>query len=427
MECDADIWNDCPSWKNRWEVLQPLQGGAQGNAYKVRRKSDDRIAFLKSVKAPTHPERRARFFREASAYESFNVAGAPTLIESNAHRHKDFSFHPYIATTFIEGPTLRKWREEKSEVELETALALTMSLLNILRDCHAVGLIHRDVKPDNIILVQGAPDNVVLLDFGLNYHEHVDADFQTEHWQEVGNRFLRLPELSAGSYLKQDPRSDITFCAGILFYVLTGDHPAVLEDAEGRLPHQRGEAPSRLLKASGARLRRLLSLFDNAFEPKIANRLSSVEVMRDAVMTIMAPEDPIGSPENDLIAIRTVMNTQSERRRLESINRFECAIQEVWTLYKEVQNELEGTLALSQTGMHITSEFGRNTLFWSRRGSSDRVLSTTYEVLEAGDEIIIRMSTESVYRTPLAEPSYETPFRDAVRSWLLARLNSALR
>jgi serine/threonine-protein kinase len=58
----------------------------------------------------------------------------------------------------------------------------------------AGGVVHRDIKPDNIILKSGVPSEVVLLDFGLNYHEQPDADFQTENWQEVGNRFLQCHE-----------------------------------------------------------------------------------------------------------------------------------------------------------------------------------------------------------------------------------------
>ena len=141
------------------------------------------------------------------------------LIESNAHRWEDAEFEPYIATDFIEGPTLSRWRDAQTYVPLGTAIETTRQLLAILSACHASGVVHRDVKPDNVILADADPGCPVLLDFGLNYHESEDDGFATEHGQEVGNRFLRLPELSAGSPLKQDPRSDLSFVAGILFYI----------------------------------------------------------------------------------------------------------------------------------------------------------------------------------------------------------------
>ena len=57
------------------------------------------------------------------------------------------------------------------------------------------------------------------------------------HGQDVGNRFLLLPELSAGGRLMQDSRSDLSFVTGILFYMLTGQDPDVLQAAAVPLVH----------------------------------------------------------------------------------------------------------------------------------------------------------------------------------------------
>ncbi len=233
-------WVNASRWLDRFDQQEALPGGGQGEAYRALRKSDQTPAFVKAIKSPKDPERRARFFREATAYDSFDIVGIPQLIESNAHLHKEPSAQLYIATTFIEGPTIRRWRAETTP-DLDTGVHMVLALLQILDACHAKGCIHRDVKPDNIILAGGDPAQPKLLDFGLSYHEVPDLEFQTEHGQEVGNRFLRLPELSAGSLDKKDPRSDLSFAAGILFYVLTGGHPDVLQDGYGRLPHQRSQ------------------------------------------------------------------------------------------------------------------------------------------------------------------------------------------
>lgn len=274
-------WIDAPSWKTRWETIDRLQGGGQGEAFRAKRLSDGKIGFLKTIKSRNDPERRARFFREASAYDSFGIDGVPRLIESNAYRHADPSVAPYIVTEFVEGPTLRKWRESKSIVSVETAVTITTHLLDVLHACHSKGCVHRDVKPDNIILDGGDPARVWLLDFGISYHNLGDVDFRTEDWQEVGNRFLRLPELSAGSRLKQDPRSDICFAAGILFYLLTGDHPDILEDGEGRLPHQRSNGLAKLQQVASPWLARLLVLFDEAFATRLVNRFATVRAMQE--------------------------------------------------------------------------------------------------------------------------------------------------
>ena len=203
---------------------------------------------------------------------------------------------PYIATEFIEGPTLRRWREAQEHYELDTAIEMTRKLLAVLSACHAGDIVHRDVKPDNIILANGDPGHPVLLDFGLNYHEIEGIAFETEHGQEVGNRFLRLPELSAGSPLKQDPRSDLSFAAGILLYMLTGRNPDVLQDAEGRLPHQRRDNDAKIQREADHGMTHLLSLFDTAFAPQISDRFTNADVMLEKLESVMNPRVVVTCP-----------------------------------------------------------------------------------------------------------------------------------
>lgn len=426
MSNDRVTWVDCETWRDRWETERRLSGGGQGEAFRARRKSDRQIAFLKVIKSAQDPERRARFFREASAYDTFSVGKAPSLIESNAHRHKDSRFVPYIATEFIEGPTLREWRTQQSRVTLDDAIAVTRSLLVTLRECHAANCVHRDVKPDNIILVEAEPTRIALLDFGLNFHEIKDVSFQTEFGQEIGNRFLRLPELSAGSSLKQDPRSDLSFAAGILFYAITGEHPDLLQDAEGRLPHQRPRALSSLQHVGGDRYARLASLFDNAFAPRIADRFSSADAMLANLDKVMEAPTTGGSVEDDLKAILEVIDTASERRRSETINRLREALNQVQRVHNKVGGSLGKALSLGQTGYSVTGEVGRNTLFWTRLGSNEHLVSTAYEAKEAGDEITITMAGETVYRTSISSPNYGDEFERSITAWVLAHIRSAL-
>ncbi|MCY3982018.1 MAG: hypothetical protein OXF51_09725 [Alphaproteobacteria bacterium] len=113
MTDEPKIWVDYQRWSDCWTRLQQLPGGGQGLARKARRKRDGRTAFVKAIKAKKNNERRARFFREASSYDTIRVPGIPGLIESNAHCWENTEVEPYIATEFIEGPTLRHWREAR--------------------------------------------------------------------------------------------------------------------------------------------------------------------------------------------------------------------------------------------------------------------------------------------------------------------------
>ena len=336
---------------------------------------DQHVAFLKVIKAKNNSERRVRFFREASAYDTIRAQGIPRLLESNAHRWEDAEVEPYIATEFVKGPTLRQWREAQPGVEVSIAIETTRKLLTILGACHAGGVVHRDVKPDNIILADGDPRRPVVLDFGLNYHEVEGVSFATEHGQEVGNRFLRLPELSAGSLLKQDPRSDLSFVAGIFFYMLSGRNPNVLQDAEGRLPHQRHDNHAKIRQVAGPGLTRLLSLFDTAFAPQIAYRFTNADVMLEKLEGMMKPR-VLGRSEEDLLkGIRESMDTQAARRRADTHARLGEALRQVQQVHEDTRKSLGFPVNRSQSNWNVAGTLGRNTLRWIEPGSNEAILS----------------------------------------------------
>ena len=415
-------------WRDSWVVVEKLQGGGQGNAWRVRRKLDDRDGFLKAIKEKRDPERRARFSREANAYDTVTARGIPRLIESNTHRWEEVEVEPYIVTDFIEGPTLRQWRENRERVELDEAIDATRELLAILSKCHEAGLVHRDVKPDNIILADDDPGRPVLLDFGLSFRKGSYIDFETEHGQEVGNRFLRLAELSAGSIQKHDQRSDLSFAAGILFYLLTGEPPYLLQDPNGRLPHQRDEALALLQELAGARLARLTSLFDSAFEPLIENRFASVDAMLSSMERVMEPRSKTRTEETQLERIREAMDTQASRRQEATHQRLTAAHQHIFRVFEDVQKYLRETTGITlETERHGFSGVRdtKRTLSWRRPGSEETVLSVTFDVREAGDEIVLHLSGDPVYRTSLASPHYDERFDEAIRDELIARLDEA--
>ncbi|MDR2195813.1 MAG: hypothetical protein LBE50_04325, partial [Gallionellaceae bacterium] len=336
---------------------------------------------------------------------------------------------PFIVTEFIDGFTLRSWRESQALVSLDVAVTITLQLLDILKACHAQGCVHRDIKPDNIILEEGSPARVWLLDFGISYHDLVDIDFQTEHWQEVGNRFLRLPELSAGSYgyAKQDPRSDICFAAGILFYLLTGYHPDVLEDSEGRLPHQRRDAVEKLHRAASTRLSLLLAIFDEAFSNRVVDRFATTEAMREKIDRMMIQGQwGNSSADEDVAVLRDLFDTSANRRLALRIKALDGMLHEVQSALIQSGKLISDMLSITQAGWEVGADGGKGRWFWSTLGKTDPILWISCESIPVGEELLLRISGETVYRTDLAEPVYGDNFQSVVQVWMNTHLRMAL-
>ena len=367
-----------------------------------------------------------RFFREAAAYDTCRFAGIPQLIESNAHNHQQSEITPFIATTFIEGPTLREWRQGRSDVSLDLAVAIAHALLQIIRGCHAIGLVHRDIKPDNIILKSGSRAQPVLLDFGLSFRPAPQFAHETEQEQEIGNRFLRLPELSSGSPLKQDLRSDLSFAAGILFFLLTGKNPNVLLDAERRMPHQRSGELAILQSVAGMRFPRLASLFDDAFVLNIDDRYTNADALLASLDRMMQSPERAHTDEDDLRVILEIVDTGALRRDRETRQQLSEALRQVRKVHSEVQRELRNSLGLVWGGTHLTGETGKVTLAWNKIDSDDRLGATIWEVRATGDELTFRMAGETVFRTSGTAPRFDEEFRETIRAALLKRLRESL-
>ena len=301
-------------------------------------------------------------------------------------------------------------------------LPTAVRLVGILRDCHAQGFVHRDVKPDNIILRDGDPAEPWLLDFGLNYHEEQTATFATEAGQELGNRFLRLPELSAGSRSKQDARSDLTFAAGILFYLLTGRHPDVLQDGEGRLPHQREEGLGLLRGVGGSRDARLAAFFDEAFMPNLSGRFPTAELMLVALGRLTSEDTPRSTLDDKVQAIRELVDTTPARRAREATRRFAEAIDRVEKVRLGVAARFPGAFNIGATGYSLTAEAGSYVLLWFRPVDGRPFLATRVEARDIGDELLVRLSGETIHRTQIERPVYGEDFELAVSEYFVAQL-----
>jgi serine/threonine protein kinase len=170
-----------------------------------------------------------------------------------------------------------------------------------VRHCHTNGVLHRDIKPDNIILRNGEIADPVLIDFGMGWaaqNEDRFGEFETGDHQELGNRFLRLPEHAPGQHVRSTG-SDVTMVVGVLFYLLTGTAPRVLLDLDGRMPHESMIELFPEETIADARWERVRRIFQEGFQQRLDMRYLETQTLADALASLSAPTR--GAP-TDLVA-----------------------------------------------------------------------------------------------------------------------------
>ncbi len=200
-----------------------------GEVYLAQDTRLDRKVALKILPAEVevHQDRMRRFVQEAKAASALNHPNIITIYEIE----QIDSVH-FIATEFIDGETLRE-RVRKTSIKLGEVLDVAVQIASALSAAHTAGIIHRDVKPENIVL--RADGIVKVLDFGLaklserRPPESVDAEaatralVQTEPGVVLGTVAYMSPEQARG--LAVDERTDIFSLGVVIYEMVAGQAP----------------------------------------------------------------------------------------------------------------------------------------------------------------------------------------------------------
>jgi hypothetical protein len=158
---------------------------------------------------------RQRFFREAKAAAAVRNEHVVSI-----HAVSDESGPPYLVMEFIAGISLEKRLQRRGPLAVKEVLRIGMQIAAGLAAAHAQGLIHRDIKPGNILLENGV-ERVKIIDFGLA--RAVDDAGMTETGRILGTLLYMSPEQARGEML--DARSDL-FSLGSVLYTLCTGRPA---------------------------------------------------------------------------------------------------------------------------------------------------------------------------------------------------------
>ncbi len=252
----------------RYEILQLLGEGGMGAVYKAMDRELNRPVALKLIRPQlaSNPSILARFKQElllAHQVTHKNVIRIYDLGDADGVK--------FITMEFVEGVDLRALIQEKKKFPPQEAVEITQQIGHALAATHAVGVIHRDLKPQNIM--RDATGRILLMDFGLA--RTVAGDGMTQTGALVGTMEYMSPEQALAKDL--DQRSDLFTLGLILYELLTGQTPYTAESVVASLIKRTHERAIPVSDHDGTIPRPLSNIVSKCLERDPALRYQTAE------------------------------------------------------------------------------------------------------------------------------------------------------
>lgn len=234
-----------PTVGGRYELGELL---GRGGMAEVRKGTDTRLGRVVAVKRlrtdlASDATFQARFRREAQSSASLNHPAIVSVYDTGEERtlQPDGSDEvvPYIVMEYVAGRTLRDILREGRKILPERALEITSGVLSALDYSHRAGIIHRDIKPGNVMLTPSG--DVKVMDFGIARAMSDAQSSMTQTAAVVGTAQYLSPEQARGETV--DSRSDV-YSAGCLLYELLTGRPPFVGDSPVAVAYQHVREPA---------------------------------------------------------------------------------------------------------------------------------------------------------------------------------------
>lgn len=206
----------------RYEIHELLGVGGMAYVYKAYDNIEKRWVAIKILKEELagNSDFLRRFRNESKAIA---VLSHPNIVKVY-----DVSFGDriqYIVMEYIDGITLKQYIEQQGEIKWSEALYFTVQILRALQHAHEKGIIHRDIKPQNIMLLEDG--TIKVTDFGIARFSQAETQTMTD--KAIGSVHYIAPEQARGGYIND--KADIYSVGVMLYEMLTGQLPFVADNA----------------------------------------------------------------------------------------------------------------------------------------------------------------------------------------------------
>lgn len=371
------------SWSGQfvghYQIMSRIGSGGMGEVYLAKDSKLNRLVALKTLPLvlAKRPDHLRRFEKEAQAAAAINHPNVATI-----HSVEEAGKQKYITMEYVEGKNLNEFFDERG-LELRTFLDWFIPIADALASAHAKGIVHRDIKPGNVMITIGNIPKV--LDFGLAQiiapHRADDSGPITRADQIIGTPSYMSPEQAEGKDV--DFRSDI-FSLGVLMYeALAGERPFKGDSYAATIGELMTVDPVPLHKIKSGVPKDLSRLIGRCLNKKPEQRPDSMDEVRTELERVRARE--FGDSSERLPTLDGILPNRWSRIAAYGIAGLAVVLLAVFGIVKLFESAPEPVLSinnitqrrLSQSNdvifAHITLD-GNSLLYNTMESNNDRAL-----------------------------------------------------